>query len=87
MFVGHCAREPFLLMNSKLLFFTFKLLFFICCVPCIVVKKLKAKFPELKLLFVLDVKQKKIVTYVMKERSDFSSGLTFPGEIQQELKQ
>ena len=52
MFVGHCAREPFLLMNSKLLFFTFKLLFFICCVPCIVVKKLKAKFPELKLLFV-----------------------------------
>ena len=52
-------------------------------VPCFVVKKLKAKFSELKLLLGFsDDKQKKIVTNVIKGHFNFYSSLTLPSEIQ-----
>ena len=50
-------------------------------VPCFVVKKLKAKFLELKLLFFFGEGTKRKLSHVIKGRSDFYSGLTFLSEI------
>ena len=50
-----------------------------------VVKKFRENIFRIKAIVCFwTIKQKKIMTHVIKGRSDFSSGLTFPSEIKQE---
>ena len=82
-----CAHEPFLSMNSKLLLFTVKLLFLSVAFLALWLRNQKQNFRNWSNCSFLDDKQRKIVTNVIKGRSDFYSGLTFPSEIRREPKQ